>query len=289
MSSTGSRPIRARRDGRLVDDLPPVRRVIPHLMPSRQEATVYYPQHLEVERLMDWLADVNHHRPADQQLRFFHVMLTALARLFRQRPELNRFISGRRTYEHRDITFAFTVKKAMTDEAAEAQTRIVFTGTETVDEVRTMVELALGKARNHTRNESDQLVSRLVGLPGPILSVIAQTAWALDALNRLPRALQEAIPMYASAYLVNLGSLNAEAPFHHLYRRGTAGVFVSIGTIRPEPVVDEEGEVVARRRVDVVYTIDERVTDGFYLVRSSQMLQEMVNDPEALLRRPVFG
>ena len=284
MIFTGARPFTGRRDGRLVEDLPSARRVVPHLMPTRLDATVYYPQHLEVERLMAWLEEVNLGRPAEEQIRFFHVMLASLARLFHQRPELNRFVSGRRTYEHRDISFAFTVKKAYTDEADEVQARITFTGRETVDEVRVKVDAALERARNHTRNESDVLVSQLVRLPGPLLAAVARTGWALDSVNRLPRVLQDAIPTYASAYLVNLGSLHAGAPFHHLYRRGTAGVFVSIGTIRPEPVVDAAGAIVARRRVTVVYTVDERVTVGFYLVRSAHILQQMLDAPAALLR-----
>ena len=64
--------------------------------------------------------------------------------------------------------------------------------------------------------------------------------------------------------------------------------FVAIGRIRPEPVVVED-EVVVRRRVAIVYTIDERVTDGFYLVRSADLLQEMFDDPESLLRPLTHG
>ncbi|MHA6526058.1 2-oxo acid dehydrogenase subunit E2 [Tessaracoccus sp. G1721] len=282
MIFTGARPFKGRRDGRLVHDLPAVRRVVPHLMPTRLDATVYYPQHMEVERLTSWLEEVNRDRPPEERIRFFHVFLTALARLFHQRPELNRFVSGKRTYEHREISFSFTVKKALTDEADEVQALITFTGLETVDEVRVKVDASLDRARNHTRNESDKLVSTLVRLPGPVVAGIARAAWMLDSINMLPRVLQDAIPTYASAYLVNMGSLQAEAPFHHLYRHGTAGVFVAIGTISPEAVVDESGAIVARRRVDVVYTIDERVTDGFYLVRSAQLLQRMIDDPEAL-------
>lgn len=44
-----------------------------------------------------------------------------------------------------------------------------------------------------------------------------------------------------------------------------------------------------RRRVAIVYTIDERVTDGFYLVRSADLLQEMLDDPESLMRAPTRG
>lgn len=285
---TGRRLARGRRDGRLVTDLPTMRRVVPHLMRTRVESTVYYPQHLDVDRLVDWLEVVNAGRPQQERLRFFHVFLTALARLYLLRPELNRFIAGvgGRTYEHRDITFSFTVKQALTDEAPEVQAQLRFTGTETVDEVREMVDAVLARSRGADRDDTDRLVDTLGRLPGPVLAGVARTVWTLDGLNLLPRVLQDAIPVYASAYLVNLGSLQAEAPFHHLYQRGTATVFVSIGTIRPEPVVDADGAVVARRRVDVVYTVDERATDGFYLVRSAQILQAMFDDPDVLTRPP---
>lgn len=285
----GDGPRDGRRDGRLVTDLPALRRVVPHLMPSRLEATVYYRQHLEVERAVDWLAAANADRPPQERVRFFHLFLTAYARLFRARPELNRFVTGRRTYEHRDIRFAFTVKRVKSDDGQEAQANLVFTGTETVEEVRLRVDAVLASARSDGRDDGDRLVDALVRLPRPVLAGVARTVWALDTVDLLPRALQDAIPVYASSYLVNLGSLGAEAPFHHLYRRGTASIFVAIGAIRPEPVVDAAGTVVARRRADVVYTIDERVTDGFYLVRSAELLQQLLDDPEALARTPVDG
>lgn len=285
----GRRPVRGRRDARPVPDLPALRRVVPHLMPTRLESTVYYRQHLDVERLTAWLEEVNAGRAAEDRIRFFQVFLTAWARLFRLRPELNRFVSARRTYEHRDITFAFTVKQAMTDQAEEVQALIPFTGTETVEEVHARVDEVLHRARSGGHTGNDRLVETLVRLPRPVVAGVARTIWALDAVNLLPRALEDAIPVYASSYLVNLGSLHAEAPFHHLYQRGTASIFVSIGTIRPEPVVDDTGAIVARRRVDVVYTIDERATDGFYLVHTSQILQAMIDDPDALMRPPVDG
>lgn len=278
---------RGRRDGVLVTDLPAMRGVVPHLMPTRLESTVYYPQHLDVEHLVEWLAEVNADRPPEERVKFFHVFLTAWARLYRVRPELNRFISGRRTYRHREISFAFTAKKAMSDEAEEVQVQLPFTGTETVDEVRAKVDGMLGELRGGQHNASDRLVDAVVRLPRPVMAGLARLIWTLDAVELLPRALQDAIPLYASSYLVNLGSLGAEAPFHHLYQRGTASVFVALGTIRPAAVVDASGAIVARRRVDVVYTIDERATDGFYLVRCAEILQAMMDDPDSLSRPPV--
>ncbi|GAA5165354.1 hypothetical protein GCM10011366_05830 [Ornithinimicrobium tianjinense] len=286
MYVSGGRLRTGRRDGHLVEDLPALRKVVPHLMATRLEGTIYYTQHLDVEHLMDWLDEVNAGLVADdpRRVKFFHVFLTAYARLFRVRPELNRFISGRRTYEHREISFSFTVKQAMTESAPDLQARIVFTGTETVEEARARVEEVVTSARAGTQSEDDPLTDVLVRLPVPVVAGIARVAWTLDAANLLPRFLQDAVPVYASSYLVNLGSLGGNAPFHHLYQRGTASIFTSIGTIEPEPVVDASGQVVARRRVDVVYTVDERATDGFYLVRSAELLQSMLADPESLTR-----
>lgn len=280
---TGRRLVPGRRDGRLVTDVTALQRVMPALMRTRLEGTIYYQQHLDLEPFLDWLDEVNEGRDDADRVRFFHVFLTAYARLFRLRPQLNRFISGGRTYEHRQIAFSFTVKQEMTDEAPESQVHLVLTGTETVDEVRRRVEEELGRARAATKDDGDRLVDTLTRLPAPALAGVARVVWALDGANLMPRFLQDAIPVYASSYVVNLGSLGAEAPFHHLYQHGTASVFCAIGTIRPQPVVDGSGAVVARRRVDVVYTIDERVTDGFYLVRSADLLQQMFDDPQALL------
>lgn len=282
---TGRRLARGRRDAHLVRDLPALRRVMPVLMRTRSEGTIYYTQHLEVERLLDWLEEVNDGRERVERITFFHVFLTAYARLFRQRPELNRFVSGGRTYQREQISFSFTVKQAMTDEAEESQATVVLTGEETVNDVRRLVEVELAQARGPGSNDGDRLVGALVRLPAPALTGIARAVWALDRVNLMPRVLQEALPVYASSYLVNLGSIGADAPFHHLYQHGTTSIFVAIGTIGPEPVVVDD-EIVVRRRVAVVYTIDERVTDGFYLVRSADLLQQLVDDPGALLHPP---
>ncbi len=282
---TGRRLVSGRRDGRLVPDLPTLRRVMPALMRTRLEATVYYTQHLDCERLLGWLEEVNQGRSGQDRIRFFHLFLTAYGRLFRQRPELNRFVSGGRTYQREQISFSFTVKQAMDDEAGEVQATLVLTGEETVEDVRRMVEEELVQARGSTASEGDRLIDALGRVPAPALAGVARAAFALDRLNLMPRFLQDALPVYASSYLVNLGSLGAEAPFHHLYQHGTTSIFVAIGRIRPEPVVVED-EVVVRRRVAIVYTIDERVTDGFYLVRSADLLQAMFDDPGSLTRPP---
>jgi hypothetical protein len=274
-----------RRDATYVRDLPSFRRIVPYLMRSRTESAVYFPQKIEVDGLLAWLEEANAGRPESERVTLFHVLVTAIARALRLRPEINRFIVGRRTYQHNEISIAFIVKTAMTEDAPETEVRLVFTGEETIEQVRDLVESAVQHKRANLGGKDDQLVDLFAPGPRPVLDLVARLIARLDYHNALPAFLQDAIPLYTSVYLVNVGSIGIDPPFHHLYEYGSASVFVAIGSIRREPVVDEHGEIVARSCLNAVYTLDERASDGFYFARTAEVFRRLVADP-ALLARP---
>jgi hypothetical protein len=89
---------RQRRDATPVAELPALRRIVPYVMPTRGEATVYFQQRIEADRLVPWLADQNTDRGPEDRITLFHVVLTGIARTLMLRPEVNRFVAGRRTY-----------------------------------------------------------------------------------------------------------------------------------------------------------------------------------------------
>lgn len=271
-----------RRDGTYLSDIPALRRIIPYLMPTRAESVVYYPQRIEVGGLLAWLDERNADRPEADRVSLFVVFLTAISRTLALRPEMNRFVSGRRTYQHKEISISFIVKKAMTEEAPETEVRLVFTGAETIDEVRDLVTGALTRERGTERGPDDKLVDFFASWPRPVLTLVARTVKSLDYHNLMPRALMDAIPLYTSVYLVNLGSVGADAPFHHLYEHGSASVFVAMGRVGEQPVVDEDGQVVARDCINLAYTLDERASDGFYFARTAELFRRLVADPRLL-------
>jgi hypothetical protein len=274
--------LRRRRDGSYIGNLPPLRRITPYLLRTRTDSAVYFPQRIEVDGLLAWLDDVNAGRTRDQQVTTFHVILTAIARTLMLRPEVNRFVAGRRTYQHKDISISFIVKKAMTDDSPETEVRMVFTGQETVEQVRDRVNADVAGKRGSVRGRDDQLTELFASWPRPVLNSIARLVAALDYHNAVPAVLMNAIPLYTSAYVVNVGSIGIDPPFHHLYEYGSASVFVAIGAIRKQPVVDEQGQVVARSCLDAVYTLDERASDGFYFARTSEVFRRLVSDPRLL-------
>ena len=276
-----------RRDGVLVEDLPALRRIIPYLLRTRTSSSVYFPQRIDVEDLLAWLDEVNAGRPDAEHVTLFHVLVTAVGRTLRLRPELNRFVAGRRTYQHRDISISFVVKTSMSDEAPESETRLVLDGTESVQQVRDLVEGAVARERADLSGADDRLVELFANWPRPVLTAISRTIALLDDHAALPGRLMDAIPLYTSVYLVNAGSLGIDAPFHHLYETGTASVFVSVGRAAPVPVVDAGGRVVARPCLDVVYTLDERASDGFYFARTAEVFRRLVATPSLLARTDV--
>ena len=273
---------RQRRDGTHLGDVPALRRIMPYLLRTRTGSTVYFPQRIEVDRLLRWLEETNAGRPADQRITLFHVILAAISRTLRLRPEVNRFIAGRRTYQHKDISVSFIVKAEMSDDAPETEVRLVFTGRETLEEVRDLVNSAVDGKRGAARGKDDQLVDFFASWPRPILNLVARVVAALDYHNLLPAYLRDAIPLYTSVYVVNVGSIGIDPPFHHLYEYGSASVFVAIGAVRPEAVVDEDGHVVARECLNAVYTLDERASDGFYFARTAEVFRRLVASPELL-------
>src|SRR5512145_2688028 len=119
-----------RRDGIFLKNLPAFRRIFPYLMQTRTESVVYFTQKIDMTNLLNYLEKLNAGKEKADRISLFHVILSAIARICKLRPDLNRFIIRRRIYAHKDISISFTIKKAMTEEADESNMRLVFSGSE---------------------------------------------------------------------------------------------------------------------------------------------------------------
>ena len=118
--------------------------------------------------------------------------------------------------------------------------------------------------------------------PRQVRRLILRAGRWLDAFGLLPRAMIEADPMYASAFVANLGSVGLDAAYHHLFEHGTAPIFVTMGRLHKAPVVAADGSVVAREIFELKWTFDERTEDGFYAARGLGHLKELLENPDRL-------
>jgi hypothetical protein len=103
-----------------------------------------------------------------------------------------------------------------------------------------------------------------------------------DAWGLLPARLLEDDPLYASAFVANLGSVGLDAAYHHLFEYGTTPIFVTMGRVHRAPVVRDDGSVGSQEIFVLRYTYDERIEDGFYAARALDALAAHLADPAAL-------
>lgn len=254
---------------------------MPFLMPTRTEAMVFFEQQIDLERT---LAYIEARRARGDEINLFQIILAGLVRIFAARPQIHRFVAGRRLYQRRTIELSFSVKKAFSDEAKLTTVKVAFEPSDTLDDVARRVREAVGVGKGEPSTVSEKEMSVISRLPRFAVRGAMTAQRVLDYFNLLPSTMIANDPMYASMFVANLGSIGLDAAFHHLYEYGTIPLFAAIGRVHRAPVVTGDDQVQVRSVVDVRYTFDERITDGLYCARSLELLRGWIEDPTTLER-----
>jgi len=253
-------------DGRRVD-VHPYRRMMTFLIRRRNESAVYFEQRLDLSRTHAWLEQRrNPNAPAAQQAKLFHLILHALASVLHERERLNRFTIGHRTYQRTGVHLSFAAKKAMSDDAPLATVKRRFDKHESFDALVAALTGEIGEARSDKPSHIDKELSILLKLPAFLLTFLIGVLERAYAWGIAPRSLVDTDPMYASAFVANLGSIGLDAAYHHLYEHGNCPLFITIGR-------------VDNNALTLKFTYDERVEDGLYAARSLKLLAERIENP----------
>ena len=273
---------RDRFDGTPVPDVHPVRRIMPFIMPTKNGAFVLFEQAIPIAPLVDFLAAANHNRPADRPITMFHCVLRAIGIALTEFPRLNRYVSGSRLYARRGIWIAFSAKQRLERDAPLFTAKVEFRRDEPLGAFVDRVLAVLGEGRSGRETATDREIKTFLRLPGPVLRAAVRLQRLLDGWNVYPRALLEGDPMYASAFVANLGSVGLDAAYHHLYEYGTIPIFATMGRLHHAPIVRDDGTVGSREVFVMRYTYDERVEDGFYAARALERLAACLAEPGTL-------
>jgi hypothetical protein len=202
-----------------------------------------------------------------------------------ERPRLNRFVAGRRLHDRDGIWLSFAAKKRMDDDAPLSVVKRRFAPEESFGQMISSLAGEVDDARSDRRSPLDREVEGLLRLPRPLLDGAVRLVRALDFFDIAPRALLERDPMYASAFVANLGSVGIDAAYHHLYEHGNCPLFVTLGRIERVPVVVGD-RVEPRDAVRLKYSFDERIEDGLYCARALDALRRRLEDPASWIGRP---
>ncbi|HEY0253101.1 MAG TPA: hypothetical protein VGC41_16310 [Kofleriaceae bacterium] len=248
-------------DGRRVA-VHPYRRMMTFLMRGRNESAVYFEHEIDLARTQPWLAD--------RRAKLFPLLLHALAQTLHERERLNRFTLGHRVYQRTGVHLSFAAKKKMIDDAPLATVKREFARGETLDQVSAAFSGDVADARSDKKSHIDKELGILLALPAFLLRMLVWLNARLYKWGLAPRSIVDTDPMYASAFVANLGSIQLDAAYHHLYEHGNCPLFVTVGKVR--------GDKLTMR-----YTFDERVEDGHYCARSLELFKERVEDPASWL------
>jgi hypothetical protein len=279
-------PIFGRSDGTLIKKLSPLRRIMPYLMKTRTESVVYYEQIVDVEKALAYI-EAQNAKAEGERISIFHVILTATGKVLNERPGLNRFVSGGRIYQRKNAELSFSVKKSFDDNAPLLTVKLPFSGQESVPEVVSKIRASVGEVRTGPPNQAEKESSFFLrAFPGLLMRGVIGLARLLDSVNLLPAFMIRGDPLYASVFLANLGSLGLDRVWHHLYEWGNISLFCAIGKIDKGVVPGDDDLPVVRKVMRLRWTFDERINDGFYCVKTLELLKGYIEDPMALGQNP---
>mgnify|MGYP001351066200 CR=1 FL=1 len=265
----------SRADGVFVRRVHPYRRLMWFIMPTRNESVVYYEDKIRAEKLIKYLEDTKDRFHCDVT----HAYVAALNVAIAESPTMDQFVIGRRIYRRKVRSITFSMKrKAMNRKAKIAVVRMPMSNEETFASLCERINGKINHERSGKKTHADKEYALFNILPRSGLRAFVWLFRALDYVNLLPYAFTKEDALYTSAVVANLGSLNMNAGFHHLYEWGTSSVFAMVGKIQDEAVV-EDGKVVPAKILTVRYSYDERIDDGLSTRKAIFRVNEILRDP----------
>jgi hypothetical protein len=272
----------SRSDADLVPDVHPVRRIMPFVMESRTESAVLCRERVMAAPAQAFLAQLNARRPPDRPATLFHMLLRSLALCIHDRPRVNRFVAGGRYYQRRGVWLSFSGKRGMSDDAPIYTAKRLFTKEETFEDMVDSLWETQMAGRSGKETDTDKEISLLLKMPPFVLKRVVRIGRWLNERNLFPKVMIDSDPLFATAFVANLGSVGIDACYHHNYDYGTIPVFLTMGRLKKIPVVNEADQIVVGEVFDLKYTYDERTEDGFYVSRGLAVITHRLEHPEEL-------
>lgn len=253
-------------------------RFLYYLKPRRSDSEVYISKCIDVTELVKYMKEK---KKDNEDLTYFHLFSTAVAKVVYNKPLLNRFIIGGNKYDRNDITLSFVAKTDFSDTAREFLTVIKVDANDSLMDISRKIKGDVKKIRSNKESHTDDFVNKLGRLPKWVMAIIVWIIKRLDNHDMLPQSLTKNSVYHSTVLLSNLGSIHCDGIYHNLTNFGTNSILLTIGEIKEEVKVIE-GEIVKRYVCDFGITLDERIADGVYFAKSINLLEYILNDPKLL-------
>ena len=262
-----------RPDGKRVKNEDPMYYLIPYFLTKRYDAmnmiTLDIPE-------APMRAYMNAKRREGKSISHLALILTAYLHTLNKFPALNRFVVGRKIYEHKDITVSMVVLKPGTD--LDTMSKIHLVPTDDVFDVQEKITSYIDQNRQlGEANGLDKAMNILVKM-NFLLTIVIGLIRFLDRIGLLPKFLIDVSPFHASLLISNLASIRTNHIYHHVYQFGTTSAAITMGNMREVPRRGKDG-IVFDRCMPLGVVMDERIASGHYLAQAFAQLKKYLSDP----------
>lgn len=267
---------------RRVKDFNGMNQIMIDLKPQRCVSDVYINMKMDMTKLIKYL---DKKKKEGEHITLFHAIVTAIGKVFYNRPYLNRFVQDRHIFEHKYVDISFVAKVSFDDTSEEMMIIIRVDEEDTLETISKKIYDKVHRIRNNTekveKNGANGIIDVLAKLPNIVRIPIVGILKFMDRKGILPNSICEDNLYYSSIIISNLGTLKSNAIFHNITDFGNASGLATIGEIKDEEVLID-GKKEIRKRCEFGINLDERIADGYYFVKSVHMLQYIFDNPELL-------
>ena len=252
------------------------------IKPNRSVSDVFINQKMDVTELMKYLEKK---KKKGDKITFFHAFVTGVGKVYHNRPLLNRFVQDRHLFMHNDVSIAFVAKTEFNDKAEEMMICLKVEPKDNIYTISEKLATKLGKIRNKDGKVEVSGANNIIEVLGHWPNIFRVPVFGLlkwmDKKGLIPASLEEDNIYYSSIILSNLGRLHSGAIFHNITDFGNSSALGTIGEVREEEVIID-GKKQVRKLCEFGINLDERIADGYYFVKSIQLLQYIFDHPEML-------
>ena len=272
-------------DGVQVRDMGIIEKSISFFMPERIDADNRYTNTVPCAPIDLFIAE---QKKNGIHYTYSDIFIASAVRLLHERPKINRFISNCVTYQRNDCCVSLAVKKDLTDDGEELTLKFHFKGTETLPEVKKILDDEIGKHLKRTEidHSTVNVASKFCKLPNFLYRWVIGFVRFLDKHGMIPRWLIEATPFHTSIFVANLKSIKLGKIYHHIYNFGTTTIFATMSKEEFRVTTNRLGDIKTEKLMDIGLTLDERVCDGMYYGNTLRLWTKLLGDPNLLLERP---
>ena len=272
-----------RKDAVKVKNVDALHKIQIRLQPKRCDSDCFITKNVDVTELVKYIDSYNK-KNSDDKITYFHAFSCAIAKVIYNRPLLNRFIINKTFYDRKNVSLSFVAKVEFTDNSREVLTVLNVDPSDNVFKIKDKISKRVKKIRttHEVGGGTDNIMKIVAKLPKPILTFVVWVLKFFDRHDLLPQSFIEDSLYHSTILLSNVGSIGSNSIYHHLTDFGTNSILMTIGKIHKEQVVMDDGKVELRDMCDFGITVDERIADGFYFIKSFKIFEDIMKNPKLL-------